>query len=261
MAASELFAVTSDSVYLEAARIRSGNLEARLHERGYFVSDDGERPNFHAAEAGLPVIALVRFSEVETDDEWRVRALSVVEKHLAYLVRVSSETENPYGYGRQHFRSSERIRSGFFIPHDNETGYWWQGESARLGSLAAAAILGGRALSEQDCGLGVGPELVTYATDQLDWILGKNPLDVSMMAGHGRNNPPEYCSVKVEHHGHHTGGISNGITGSGIDGAGLQWRAQGATGDSCWEDWRWIEQWLPHSTWYLFAVTAIAQDP
>ncbi len=259
MAAAELYDATSKPEYLTAARSRAQKLIARLHEQGYFIADDGDRPFFHAADAGLPVIALTRYAELEAEGPEKSAALQAMQTHLTYLMSVTNQTANPFGYARQHFKTGGAVRSGFFIPHDNETGYWWQGESARLGSLAAAAILGGRALSNQECGQGVGPELASFAANQVDWILGKNPFDVSMMAGHGRNNPPTYCSVKEGHHGHHNGGISNGITGSNTDGSGIQWRSPNATGEDCWEDWRWVEQWLPHATWYLVAVTAMAQ--
>jgi hypothetical protein len=51
------------------------------------------------------------------------------------------------------------------------------------------------------------------------------------------------------------GGISNGITGALNDeGRGIVW----AAGPDA-ENWRWIEQWLPHSTWFLLAATVMAQ--
>ncbi|HEY0807451.1 MAG TPA: hypothetical protein VGD84_20465 [Pseudonocardiaceae bacterium] len=50
------------------------------------------------------------------------------------------------------------------------------------------------------------------------------------------------------------GGIVNGITGLSEDGRGLAWDPGTAiTGPET--DWRWLEQWLPHSTWYLYAVS------
>src|SRR5687767_1270053 len=32
---------------------------------------------------------------------------------------------------------------------------------------------------------------------------------------------------------------------------------------NCGDDWRWIEQWLPHSAWYMIATTAraLAEPP
>lgn len=259
LAASELHAASGESSYLDEARARAESLGARLSRTGYFIADDGSRPFWHASDAGLPIIALARYVEIEPEEPRREQARGVISTHLSYLLRVTDETQNPFGYARQHFAtSSGELRSGFFIPHDNETGYWWQGENARLASLAAAALIGGRATRAEGCTLGVRPELSRYAINQLDWILGKNPFDVSFLAGHGRNNPPRYCSSKDLYHGHHDGGVSNGITGAQTDGGGIQWMTV-ASSDDCWMQWRWVEQWLPHATWYLMAITAAAQ--
>lgn len=255
LAASELFDTTSDATYLTAARSRAEALIDRLHPEGYFIADSGARPFWHASDAGLPVVALVRYAEVETDTARQDSALDAVATHLEYLLSVTSEVSNPFGYARQHINVGNTAKSSFFIPQDNETNYWYQGESARLASLSAAARIGGRALAaHQGCPEKPSRELAAFATDQIDWILGKNPYDVSFLAGTGRNNPPTYC-VPTEYHGHLAGGISNGITSANADGSGIQWLP---SVDECWEHWRWVEQWLPHSTWYMLAITAAA---
>jgi hypothetical protein len=102
--------------------------------------------------------------------------------------------------------------------------------------------------------LGVPPALGRLAVDQLDWVLGKNPYDACMLAGFGRNNPAPYSLSKPEG-GTLDGGIANGITSRARDGRGIQWgiRLGG------WRNWRWVEQWLPHTAWYLVAVTALAK--
>ncbi len=261
LAATELYAATSKPEYLTAARTRAAALAARLSPAGYFVADSGTRPFYHASDAGLPVVALVRYADVETEAARVDEVRAAVAKHLAYLVAVTEETQNPFGYARQTFVSGGSIKTGFFIPHDNETGYWWQGESARLASLAAAALIGGRFVGDTAPGyLGVSKALESYAVSQLDWILGKNPFDVSMLSGFGRNNPPDYCASRAPYHGHLDGGVSNGITGSeSSDASGIQWMTQ-TTEMDCWRQWRWVEQWLPHSTWYLVAITTLAES-
>jgi len=95
--------------------------------------------------------------------------------------------------------------------------------------------------------------LLRFAGTQLDWILGANPYDICFLNGLGKNNPPAYCASKAQA-GTLAGGISNGITGSNSDGSGIQW-----TSDSCGDAWRWVEQWLPHSAWFMVATAALAQ--
>lgn len=79
------------------------------------------------------------------------------------------------------------------------------------------------------------------------------PYDVCFVQGQGNLNPPAYCSSKPQV-GTLPGGIANGITGLNADGSGIQWPGDP---NACWDNWRWVEQWLPHAAWYLVAITAL----
>ena len=98
-----------------------------------------------------------------------------------------------------------------------------------------------------------------YATNQLDWILGKNPYGTCMMYGKGIKNPEKYDG-QSNYDATLEGGIANGITGRSQDGSGIAWDDDGVgvvgfdPQKEAWNNWRWIEQWLPHSTWYLMAL-------
>jgi hypothetical protein len=65
-------------------------------------------------------------------------------------------------------------------------------------------------------------DLLRFAGNQIDWILGNNPYDICFLNGSGKNNPPPYCASKPQA-GTLVGGISNGITGANPDGSGIQW--------------------------------------
>jgi hypothetical protein len=247
LAASELYATTQNATYLQAARARATSLVARLSSEGYFIADGAARPFWHASDAGLPTVALAHYVAVETDDKSRTAARQAIQKHLDYLGSITRAAANPFGYARQHTSATS---TGFFISHDNETKYWWQGENARLASLAAAALLGAEAISAKSTQY---LDLLRFAGFQIDWILGDNPYDISFLNGFGKNNPPHYCAEKTQN-GTLVGGIANGITGSKTDGSGIQWKS--ANG-GCGDDWRWVEQWLPHAAWYIVAITAL----
>ena len=241
MAVSELFKVTKDEYYLSEARGWMQKLEARLSPSGYFISDDTGRPFFHASDAGLPVIALNRYLKLEKDKQYKSRAQNIINANLNYQYRISTEVSNPFGYPRQTFRNSAGIQKSFFIPHENETGWWWQGENARLASLASAALVKEKDKSQH-----------TFATQQLNWILGLNPYQMCFMYGMGENNVPYMASNYG--HGSQKGGISNGITGrseSGL-GDGIDFKIEDKG-----NEWRWTEQWLPHAAWFLQAITAM----
>jgi type 1 glutamine amidotransferase len=252
MAASELWIATGKEMYRDEACKRAENLSNRMTSQGYFLANDADRPFWHAADAGLPIIALARYLDKESDVSYRNFALQTIKKALDYNLKITSEVINPFGYPRQSFLYNGKVQDGFFIPHDNESGWWWQGEDARLGSLAAAAIVGGRLVYPGDAAFGVTPELAEYATHLVSWVLGCNPYNICMMYGYGQNNVPYMSSMYG--HGSGRGDISNGITGKAENGDG--------TGiDSKMEDngneWRWSEQWIPHTGWFLQAVTAM----
>lgn len=253
MAASELWIATGKDLYRDEARKRILNLSKRLSPEGYFIANDSNRPFWHASDAGLPIISLARYLDKESNEKYRKIALSTIKTALDYNLKVTHEVINPFGYARQSFLYHGKVQNGFFIPHENESGWWWQGEDARLSSLAAAAIVGGRLVYPGNTSLGVTPELAEYAQNLISWVLGCNPYNICMMYGYGRNNVPYMSSMYG--HGSGRGGISNGITGK--DG-----RGNGTGIDFKMEDngneWRWSEQWIPHTGWFLQAVTAMS---
>jgi len=253
LAATELWIATDRPIYRDAARKRATQLAKRMTPAGYFIADDGNRPFWHASDAGLPVIALARYLDKESAAAQREAALSTIKRALDYHLRVTANTDNPFGYARQTFRSRDEIKDGFFIPHENESGWWWQGENARLASLATAAIVGGRLVYPGTGAFGVKPELAAFVSDQISWILGANPYDVCFMHQFGHVNVPYMAALFG--HGSGRGGISNGITGreGSPDGSGIDFKMH-ANGN----EWRWTEQWIPHSAWFLQAVAAMS---
>jgi hypothetical protein len=252
--AARLQGIPEADRFLAAARSRASALANRLcsdeHFRGWWRADHrGERPFYHAAEAGLPVISLLRYSEIESDESRRILALAAIRESLRFELALTTEIPNPFGYARQYVRPvGGAKRSAFFIPHRNESGYWWQGENARLASLAAAARLAAARMEEIGLSPGSAHSLEAYARDQLNWILGCNPFDTCMLHGFGRNNP-EY-ETKFPNA---FGGICNGITAGVDDEQDIaflpdRYAQQGE------HRWRWSEQWIPHAAWYLLAV-------
>lgn len=258
LAATELYNATKEVAYKNEASARAAHLSGRLSEEGYFWSDNAKaRPFWHASDAGLPLVALCRYVQVF---EGEAQILVAIEKHLAWLLNVTNETENPFGYARQTYKTQGAIKNGFFIPHDNESKYWWQGEDARIASLSAAAFYAAKTLGEKRLtNAWIKTDAVNkFATDQLDWILGKNPYGVCMMYGKGLKNPAKYNGTSP-YDATLEGGIANGISGKNVDGSGIVWdnvSEAGFPADEPWNNWRWIEQWLPHSTWYLMALAA-----
>ena len=254
LAASELYRVTKDSKYLAEARVWTKRLTQRQQSDQTFdhfwsANSDGSRPYFHAAEAGLPVIALCEYLALEPDMQQHETTSLVVEQACQFEISVTDRVANPFGYPRQYVKPVDSDkRDAFFVAHNNETGYWWQGENARLGSLATMALLAQPYIRDE----ALKARLITLSQNCLDWILGLNPYHMCMLDGHGHNNPdylPQLGFFNAN------GGICNGITAGFEDEEDIAFNPP-AQKDDMLQNWRWGEQWIPHGAWYLLATAA-----
>lgn len=256
IAATELYRVTKKTKYLKAARKRAHNLNSRLTSQGWFISDDADRAFYHGVDAGLPIIALVDYLAIERNRNIKAKTKRTIKVSLDYQMALNTQVTNPFNLARQTFQTFENgqysnQQEGFFTPHSIEPHAEWQGENSRLASLAAATIYGGK-ISHQDPkgAFGINSEIAAFAQSQIDWLMGKNPYQVSMLYGFGVDNPPHARSAGTMING----GVSNGITGATLspNGQGMTW-AEGPDENN----WRWVEQRLQNSTWYLLAITAM----
>ena len=253
-AATELYKTTRKEIYQIAAEKRAGQLLNRLSSwknyTDYWRADDKDRPFFHPSDAGLPLVSLLYFYP------WASAALqtkikAAADRSFAFELAVTHEVNNPFGYSRQLVEDTLGARrSSFFFPHGSDASPWWQGENARLGSMAASARLAAVTLYKNDAVM--HKKLQGFALDQLNWILGLNPFDACMLQGSGHNNPA-YGFFGTFEYSNAPGGIVNGIT-SGLDNENdidfnLSYSQTGKD-----YDWRWAEQWLPHASWYMLAV-------
>ncbi len=257
LACVELFKATKETRYLEESRLWAQRLVARQMsdeqiQHFWSANQDGSRPYFHAAEAGLPVIALCEYLLIEDDSARAESVKRIVNLACEFEITISNKVINPFGYPRQYVKGvNESKREAFFVAHNNESGYWWQGENARLGSLATMAYLAQPHIASQD----VQQQLSVFAQDALNWIVGLNPYDMCMLDGHGRNNPdylPQYGFFNAK------GGVCNGITGGFEDEEDIAFNPP-AQKEDVLQNWRWGEQWIPHGAWYLLAIMSQAQ--
>ncbi|HCH1217672.1 glycoside hydrolase family 9 protein [Vibrio parahaemolyticus] len=257
LASVELFKATKETRYLEESRLWAQHLVARQMsdeqmQHFWSANQDGSRPYFHAAEAGLPVIALCEYLAIEDDSVQTESVKRIVNRACEFEIKISNKVTNPFGYPRQYVKGvNESKRDAFFVAHNNESGYWWQGENARLGSLATMAYLAQPHIASQE----IQQQLFVFAQDALNWIVGLNPYDMCMLDGHGRNNPdylPQYGFFNAK------GGVCNGITGGFEDEEDIAFNPP-AQKDDMLQNWRWGEQWIPHGAWYLLAIMSQAQ--
>lgn len=249
----ELYKTTREYDYLRRARDTVDKIVARYvsvdDTMGYLSVDGTKRPFFHAADAGMPVVNLLDYYKTEKDCTKKEAVLSLCTKLMRHELAVTAKEANPFGYARQLIQDGKgNITDRFFYPHDVETAPWWQGENARITSLSTAA----RLLSKQinDCDL--ISRLNKYADDQINWVLGLNPYDSCMMEGVGRNTNAYFFNGRHDFI-HCPGGIVNGITGGLVDEEhGIDFITEWSP--EVQDNWRWAEQWIPHATWYMYAL-------
>lgn len=252
-AASELYKATHKPKYQAAAERRANRLLDRLSTwgkySGYWRADDKDRPFFHPSDAGMPVVSLLCYYPAAAP-ALQARIRQAVRTSMEHELSITREVNNPFGYSRQLVQDTLGTRrSAFFFPHGSEASPWWQGENARLGSMATAARMAAALFAEEP---GLRDSLNAFALDQLNWILGENPFDACMLEGKGHNNP-EYGFFGTFEYTNAPGGIVNGITSGLNDESDIDFNIPyKVTGKDY--DWRWAEQWLPHDSWYLLAV-------
>jgi hypothetical protein len=140
----------------------------------------------------------------------------------------------------------------FFMPHDNETGYWWQGENARLGSLTAAFLLAGRDI-QPSWSLSGSDSLSQEGTAGLDWVLGKNTAGENFMYGVAGGNTSPYNGGT-----NRVGGICNGITANSDADQSPTYYDNTGTSNLPYFYWHWTEQWIPHDANFLLGAASVA---
>ncbi len=254
-AATELYKATRNDHYRAAAEKRAASLTARLSNwKGYsdfWRADNADRPFFHPSDAGLPLVSLLYYYPYATPAT-QAAIKTAARRSLQHELAITHEVTNPFGYSRQLVQDTlGRRRSAFFFPHGSEASPWWQGEDARLSSMAAAARLATPLFAADRL---FTDSLQTFAIDQLNWILGLNPFDASLLQGAGHNNPA-YGFFGTFEYTNAPGGIVNGITSGLEDEEDIDFNLSYAKTKKDY-DWRWAEQWLPHDAWYLLAVAA-----
>ncbi len=254
LAATELYRATHDGRWRgqadDWARRLMAHLAARDGYRGYWRAGSGDAPFFNATDDGMPVVSLAEYAAIASPARKR-QARDAIRRSMAFQLRITAAVNNPFGYARE----LVRLKDGqsvvkFFFPH-GAAGTWWQGEDARLASLAAAARVAAPMFGDDPA---FQARLRDYAWNQLHWILGRNPYDTCMLIGSGHRNV-QYKFFDSWEYTSAPGALVNGIT------AGMHREDDGIAFDLGYaqtgkdDDWRWSEQWLPHAAWYMYAIS------
>lgn len=232
MSTLELGKATGKERYRESARRSAETLLKGQQPDGRFLGDWG---NGDLAAIGLSLFALAY-----PDDPLRERVLTAVKGYAAFC---ALESDNPFGLTRQ--GAEETNRAFFHKTVGMGVNFWILGRG--WANLLIHRLTGDSAA-------------LTYAVDQIDWVFGKNPLNLCMFEGKGSLNPPRYhhryATIPGRERGAVPGAIPNGfLVEMGLwDRPGFDMRRGPGRAS-----FRSSEPWLVHNILHLLTVSALQE--
>jgi hypothetical protein len=230
--ALELDRTRSDEKYRHFARRSVESLLKAQKPNGAMPGDTGDHGDVAAA-------AVTLFALQHHDDPLRARVIEAMGRYLEFCL---SRADNPFGLSRQ---GTEEPEASYFHPTVGLGVNFW------LLSRAWAALLIHKLTHDE--------RALTYATDQIDWVLGKNPLNLCMFEGHGGLNPPRYHHRYNMIAGRERGAVPGAIANGMVRDMGLADRPgfDLSRGGDRPPSFRTSEPWLVHNMFYLLGASAL----
>lgn len=228
--ALDLYESTGEAQYADLA-------EALVNEMGMGPLASGD---IHGAAISMTFLeALRRFDRLFGADHGIALRDALVARANGFLALA----DNPFGVCT--FGPTEKPN---FFGTPQDTGGWHVGTNSYLLGAATAAVLAYQYTRDE--------KYLRFAYDQINWVLGMNPFNTSLMEGCGDTFPPTY------HHRYTFSGVRRGaVPGSVIN--GITWRAPGddrplldLTGVDI-PAYESNESWLPHNVNYLDVLVCL----
>jgi hypothetical protein len=233
--ALEMFHATGDVKYQEFMRSSVERLLQEQKSNGRFTGDTGDHGDVTAA-------ALALFALDYPKDPLRPRLMESLKKYLDFCL---SRADNPFGLSRQ---GVEENNTSFFHPTVGLGVNFWLLGRAWAALLIHRLTNDGRAL--------------TYAVDQMDWVLGKNPYNLCLFESKGAFNPPRYHHRYNMIPGRERGAVPGTIPNGFVRDMGLADRPgfDMSRGGNRSPSFRTSEPWLVHNLFYLLAASALHRE-
>jgi hypothetical protein len=231
LGAMDCYLITGEQTYLDYARKSAEALMAQTHPSGQLkggYDDTGDQPS----------AALALFALKLPDDPLSPKIRECLAQHVGPLV---TAPKNPFGVSKQ---------------KEGEGGYYFEPTSTLgcnyiIACRAWTGFLLYQLLKDQ--------RALVYATDQLDFILGKNPYNLCMVEGKGGFNPPRYHhrynKIPGKERGAVPGAIPNGFVRdiASYDRPGFDLSTEGRE----YPSYRTSEPWLVHNVFFTLALSAL----
>lgn len=231
--ALDLYELTGEAQYADLAK-------ALVSELGMGPLAGGD---IHGAAVSMTYIEALRcFDRLFGEDHSAALRDALVARADGFLALA----DNPFGVCT--FGPPEKPN---FFGTSQDAGGWHVGTNSYLLGAATAAALAYQYTRDE--------KYQRFAYDQINWVLGMNPFNTSLMEGSGDAFPPSY------HHRYTFSGVKRGaVPGSVIN--GITWRAPGDDRPSL--DLTGVdipafesnECWLPHNVNYLDTLVCLRGD-
>jgi hypothetical protein len=257
LAGVQMFRTTGDEVYRKYAVDMAKRLLALQKPGGYWADKSPGNSICYQPKAVIGLCAAVKYLSDEPD---RARWIASLEKFVSQCKDISGanafgilpsryspgpETSNFHAHSVKPglppltWRKLKEYSFRYFV----ESNFGWQsGNIAAVSGYGVAMIYLADVLNQ--------PWLRLLAQRQLDWALGVNPFDASMILGIGRNHPPTYPSKEiVPGIPDIEGGVFEGPFGDLADNACVL-PGTYETG----------EYWLPHQSWTTWLMAELSKD-
>ena len=228
LSALEMHRVTGEAGYLDYAR---RSVESLLSQQVTNGNHRGAFGDYGELSAG----ALASFALACPKSEFTPRIKRALTDYVSFC---AGTAKNPFGLCAR----TAAETNGFFPPD--------LGHNFQLLMRSWAASLAYQVTRDKRARV--------FATDQIDWVLGKNPVGLCMFEGKGTLNPPRYHHrynvIPGRERGAVPGTIPNGfVREMGLaDRPGFDLSRAGGRSPS----FRTSEPWLVHNMWYLLALSA-----
>ena len=244
VAAIEMFRTTSDERYARAAEQLVVNLLPLQDAHGWFAPAPGGAPQFRIVDEGVIPAALALYVLAWPEAESAHAAKESIRRYFAWSLHLA---DNPFGIIRH--------RSGVDLFYFKSREEWFGGSNSAYCSTAWAARLAGQVFQDEP---GFSAQLREHAANQLNWVLGMNPLGLCMFEGKGNSSRIRYHHTYSTIPGHERGAVP-GLIPNGIirdpSNADRPWfDLRSGTGSPVGAES--AEPWLPHNAYYLLTVSA-----
>jgi len=227
----ELHAATREPSYLQYAHRTAESLLSQQTKTGRLEGAFGNYGEGTAASLASFVLACKH-------DPLNSRITQALKQYVAFCSR---QANNPFGLSQQSAGETNQ-----FFPAD-------LGHDFVILQRAWAAALAYQVTRERAA--------LVYAVDQMDWVLGKNPLDICLFEGKGRFNPPRYHHRYNQIAGHESGAVPGTIPNGFVRELGMADRPglDMSRGGNRAPSYRTNEPWLVHNLFYLLAASELSR--